>query len=277
MLILAILAAAAAVSASTSSASSGGNTPLFVEPIPRIDAIDDGVNSGRRRRRRAEETGNDTVAREEDDDVREDGDEGGAEEDGEDEDGDYGDGEQCRPSEECELCPGNWKYLAEVGGGSEEDWTACLATGRRVRYECVSLFTEKGSHEKSARSRFEYRSCKRTEADEAFRMLRMQIACLLIGMWSMRTVRRRKRVSASLFDQRRMAAMRQIRGGRAAGEVNSVPASSGNAGVSGGCSGNGGGGSDGRGNYSKVATAIVGSAKKQKVPKSPAPPQFQTV
>ena len=33
---------------------------------------------------------------------------------------------------------------------------------------------------------------------------RMQMICLLIGVWAMRNVRRQKVVSASLFDQRRM-------------------------------------------------------------------------
>ena len=33
---------------------------------------------------------------------------------------------------------------------------------------------------------------------------RMQLICLLLGMWSLRNVRRQRVVSASLFDQRRM-------------------------------------------------------------------------
>jgi len=35
-------------------------------------------------------------------------------------------------------------------------------------------------------------------------MVRMQIICLLLGIWSLRNVRRLKVVSASLFDLRRM-------------------------------------------------------------------------
>ena len=63
---------------------------------------------------------------------------------------------------------------------------------------------EKDFSKKIARSIPEYRSCRYTDGDEQLRMVRMQIICLLLGIWSLRNVRRLKVVSASLFDLRRM-------------------------------------------------------------------------
>jgi hypothetical protein len=52
----------------------------------------------------------------------------------------------------------------------------------------------------------EIRSCKYTEADEEFAMVRLQMFCLLIGSMAFMSVKRQKKVSASLFDQRKQAA-----------------------------------------------------------------------
>ena len=66
------------------------------------------------------------------------------------------------------------------------------------------MFIENETSEKVARGRTEYKPCRYTESDEAFRMLQMQLVCLILGIWAIRNVRRFKVTSASLFDQRRM-------------------------------------------------------------------------
>ncbi|KAL9184403.1 hypothetical protein ACHAXT_002489 [Thalassiosira profunda] len=120
----------------------------------------------------------------------------------------------CTPTDECELCPYNWKVLNER---EEErikgEYESCEKFGRRRQFECTVLFQETESSEKIAGSTSEYRPCQYTEADEQYRMLRMQMICLLIGVWAMRNVRRQRVVSASLFDQRRMRAVQSASGG----------------------------------------------------------------
>jgi hypothetical protein len=51
--------------------------------------------------------------------------------------------------------------------------------------------------------RLVYEPCRRTEADEEFLMVRMQVFCLLIGALAFLSVRRQKAASANLFDQRK--------------------------------------------------------------------------
>ncbi|KAL7553634.1 hypothetical protein ACHAWF_016939 [Thalassiosira exigua] len=113
--------------------------------------------------------------------------------------------EFCSPVSECEMCPHNWKVLIEKEDEKiKGELESCTMHGRRRKFECSILFKETESSEKLARSSFEYRPCRYTEADEQYRMVRMQMICLLIGVWSMRNVCRQRVVSASLFDQRRM-------------------------------------------------------------------------
>jgi hypothetical protein len=54
--------------------------------------------------------------------------------------------------------------------------------------------------------RTKYQSCKRTRAEEEFRVVRLQVLCLLLGAVAVVSVRKQKMVSASLFDQRKLQA-----------------------------------------------------------------------
>mmetsp|Transcript_33378 Transcript_33378/g.67388 ORF Transcript_33378/g.67388 Transcript_33378/m.67388 type:complete len:316 (-) Transcript_33378:908-1855(-) len=182
--------------------------------------------------------------------------------------------EQCSPMGECELCPRHWKSLLEKEQDEEGvtkaaengEYGSCAKYGRRQRFECTVLVHEDGSSKKSARNHMEYQSCMYTESDEQFRMLRMQLFCLVIGCWSMKTVRKQKVASASLFDQRRM---RRNHGTSGASNVN------GNINCS------RGGDDSKKGKYSSVPrddsmeTVAVGNGG-GKVPKSPSP-HLQTV
>merc|ERR1712008_210466 len=71
----------------------------------------------------------------------------------------------------------------------------CQATGRRERVECFVLNSEEKSESK-------YRSCRRTKKDEELLMIQLQLMCLLTSYFSLRSVRREKLKSVSLFDQR---------------------------------------------------------------------------
>lgn len=111
----------------------------------------------------------------------------------------------CTPIGECEVCPHNYKILIEKEDEKiKGEFDSCEKYGRRMQFECTVLFQESESSEKIAQSLSEYRPCRFTDTDEQFRMLRMQMICLLTGVWFLRNVRRQKVASASLFDQRRM-------------------------------------------------------------------------
>jgi hypothetical protein len=48
-----------------------------------------------------------------------------------------------------------------------------------------------------------YKSCKSTPAEDYYAVVRMQLICLVLGIFSLRQVNKQKRLSASMFDQRR--------------------------------------------------------------------------
>jgi hypothetical protein len=83
----------------------------------------------------------------------------------------------------------------------------------------IHRILENETSEKVAQSRTEYKPCHFTESDEEFRMLQMQFICLIVGLFSVRNVRRYKTSSASLFDQRRMRGNTN-QGGGGGGAVN---------------------------------------------------------
>ena len=74
----------------------------------------------------------------------------------------------------------------------------------RIENAAYIIILDNDNSEKVAKSKTEYKPCRFTDSDEKFRMLQMQFICLLVGLWSVRNVRRQKMSSASLFDQRRM-------------------------------------------------------------------------
>eukprot|EP00577_Skeletonema_sp_RCC1716_P025395 CAMPEP_0113438152 /NCGR_PEP_ID=MMETSP0013_2-20120614/37800_1 /TAXON_ID=2843 ORGANISM="Skeletonema costatum, Strain 1716" /NCGR_SAMPLE_ID=MMETSP0013_2 /ASSEMBLY_ACC=CAM_ASM_000158 /LENGTH=173 /DNA_ID=CAMNT_0000328861 /DNA_START=183 /DNA_END=707 /DNA_ORIENTATION=- /assembly_acc=CAM_ASM_000158 len=172
--------------------------------------------------------------------------------------------------EECELCPLKWKQLLDKDDEKiKGEFESCTKYGRRQEFECTVLFQENDTSEKVAKSKHEYKPCRFTDSDEAFRMLQMQLICLMVGLWSVRNVRRHRMSSASLFDQRRMR-----------GNANQ---------------GGGGGASDSNGSPSKHVKFSLGYARKDslesvelgpliqkttgagKVPKSPAPLSMNSV
>jgi nicotinic acid mononucleotide adenylyltransferase len=95
--------------------------------------------------------------------------------------------EVCTPIEKCQQCTFS----------EQKEYEACKETGRWAKFEC-SLPTELTSS-----TRMEMMSCKYTEADEEFAMVRLQMMCFLIGSIAVMSVRKQKRLSASLFDQRK--------------------------------------------------------------------------
>ncbi|KAL3791117.1 hypothetical protein ACHAW5_004535 [Stephanodiscus triporus] len=165
--------------------------------------------------------------------------------------GDGGDG-LCTPVGECELCHHSWRAMLE---GEDEkikgEYESCVPYGRRMKFECTSVFQERDTSEKKFSSISEYRSCRYTDGDEQFRMLRMQILCLLFGIWSFRNVRRLKVVSASLFDLRRM----RIQGSANNGNNSNSPKS----------------------NVKFSPLVSKNSSEPGKVPKSPAPDNMSMV
>merc|ERR1712150_114566 len=78
---------------------------------------------------------------------------------------------------------------------------ACKATGRRERVECEYFSEDNRSKSKRERS---YRSCKRIKREEEMLVVQLQVFCALLSFISLRSVRREKMKSISLFDQRAM-------------------------------------------------------------------------
>mmetsp|Transcript_19586 Transcript_19586/g.27707 ORF Transcript_19586/g.27707 Transcript_19586/m.27707 type:complete len:164 (+) Transcript_19586:78-569(+) len=81
------------------------------------------------------------------------------------------------------------------------DNDVCEKTRKIERIECIRY---QGDDEISSTKKF--RSCKRTEADEEFLMMRLQMFCFLLGFMSLFSAKRQKRIHASLFDQRKAKA-----------------------------------------------------------------------
>ncbi|KAG7351727.1 cytidylyltransferase-like protein [Nitzschia inconspicua] len=98
--------------------------------------------------------------------------------------------EVCTPVEKCQRCSFT----------DQQNYDSCKETGRWEKVEC-STDTVNGTS--SSSSRFVMRSCKYTEADEDFAMVRLQMLCFLVGSIAVMSVRKQKRLSASLFDQRK--------------------------------------------------------------------------
>lgn len=103
--------------------------------------------------------------------------------------------ESCEPVGYCESC-------SRADRSKEEE---CRATGKKQRYQCVSAGAD-GNDE----TRFMYKSCSRTDAEEQFLMIRLQVICFFMGAMSIMSVRRQKSVTASLFDQRKRRASTEI-------------------------------------------------------------------
>jgi hypothetical protein len=70
----------------------------------------------------------------------------------------------------------------------------------------LSSFFISGLREETNR----YESCYHTPADEEFRLIQLQVLCLLVGSLSFMSVRRQKRSHATLFDQRKITSSMKI-------------------------------------------------------------------
>ena len=68
-------------------------------------------------------------------------------------------GDVCQPVDTCEMCT----------VGDVETIPVCSLTGRRQRFECKTFDTD---GDETDEKRAEIRSCKKTEADEEFAMVR---------------------------------------------------------------------------------------------------------
>lgn len=112
----------------------------------------------------------------------------------------------CITVDECRYCTAE---TVTTKGNVDEANTAipqeCFDTGRRQRYECSAAENSSSGTPASSSEVMEviYQSCKSTPAEDYYAVLRMQIICLALGIFSLRQVNKQKRLSASMFDQRR--------------------------------------------------------------------------
>ncbi|CAJ1959466.1 unnamed protein product [Cylindrotheca closterium] len=79
---------------------------------------------------------------------------------------------------------------------------ACKATGRRQRFYC-SLDGQSNIASGGEEKNEVYKSCKRTEADGEFSMVRFQVFCFFLGSMALASAKKQLRLSSSLFDQRK--------------------------------------------------------------------------
>jgi len=92
----------------------------------------------------------------------------------------------CEPRGDCEMCT-----ATQLNAQDE-----CKATSR------IQLFSCRAEKEDSA-DIVQFRSCVRTATDEEFLVIRLQVMCFLLGSISLFMVRRQKRSTTTLFDQRK--------------------------------------------------------------------------
>mmetsp|Transcript_1566 Transcript_1566/g.1668 ORF Transcript_1566/g.1668 Transcript_1566/m.1668 type:complete len:310 (+) Transcript_1566:46-975(+) len=117
--------------------------------------------------------------------------------------------EKCESVGKCEQCTFS----------EQKTYEACHDTGRWEKIECVfveatkmsSSFSttedqEEDSESEISSKNIKMRSCKYTEFDEEFAMVRLQIFCFLVASLAIISVKKQKRLSTSLFDQRKQEA-----------------------------------------------------------------------
>uniref|UniRef100_A0A7S1YJ98 PSI domain-containing protein n=1 Tax=Grammatophora oceanica TaxID=210454 RepID=A0A7S1YJ98_9STRA len=99
--------------------------------------------------------------------------------------------------------------LASDDGGCSivSQCTMCTATQRRSEEECkstgrIEIVDCKGEEDEDVHR---FRSCKRTQADEQFLMVRMEVICFFLGSLAFLSAKRQKSIHTTLFDQRRQA------------------------------------------------------------------------
>jgi hypothetical protein len=100
-------------------------------------------------------------------------------------------GEVCTPIEKCQQCTYS----------EQKDFEACKETGRWEKLQCAT------STEQTVSTRTKMMSCKYTDADQEFAMVRLQMLCFVIGSIAIMSVRKHKRLSVSLFDQRKQGGL----------------------------------------------------------------------
>jgi hypothetical protein len=106
----------------------------------------------------------------------------------------------CKPISECELC--------EEGPQRQSGTKGCEETGKHRKWSCPKHDDDEEEDEEEYD--IEYRSCKRTTIEEEYNVIRFEALCLLISLFSLRTVRREKLLNESLFDKlKRQAKIQQ--------------------------------------------------------------------
>lgn len=105
---------------------------------------------------------------------------------------------RCNPSGQCEICP----------GGKRSGREGCEETGKRQKLLCPSENDNDDADDDDPQTAT-YQSCKRTVADEEYLMVRLQCMCVVFAFFALRTVRREKMASESLFDQRKRISRQQ--------------------------------------------------------------------
>lgn len=94
--------------------------------------------------------------------------------------------ESCTPISQCELCH----------GGKRGGHSGCSDTGRRIKMKCLSPETD------SKEEVTLFTSCNRTSMDEEYLLVQFQALCVFIAFVSLRSVKREKVATISLFDVR---------------------------------------------------------------------------
>jgi len=97
------------------------------------------------------------------------------------------------PSSTCELCP----------GGAHSGRPDCETTGKHQLHLCQTSYLDDDDVSDPDEV---FRSCKRTRWDEDYLMMRLQGLCMLLAFLSLRSVKREKVSTETLFDQRKRIA-----------------------------------------------------------------------
>lgn len=94
----------------------------------------------------------------------------------------------------------------------QRSFDICKETGKWQKFKCImpgETGTESGDDDPDYRE--ETRSCKYTDFDNVFAMFQLQFFCLFIGVLSIISVKKQKKLSMSMFDRRKQQGATSLR------------------------------------------------------------------
>merc|ERR1711935_328304 len=87
--------------------------------------------------------------------------------------------------------------------GEQAENEVCKETGNWQKFQCILPSDSTDSELAPADAIFEMKSCRYTDFDEGVHMIQLQTFCLLMGLLSLVSMKKQKRLTLSMFDRRK--------------------------------------------------------------------------